>query len=159
MADHPNLIFTTEGGIINQDPEFCFPEDFIYNLQETSICQTASDSSGVIGAYSSVCGALAIEKPEVEPNSFALLCNYPNPFNPTTNIKYTLTDHGYYTLSIYDVNGGLVKNLRSGYGSPGEYTALWDSTNDNGQKVATGLYFYHLSTKSNTLKNKMTLVK
>ena len=113
----------------------------------------------MIGAYSSVCGALAIEKPEVEPNSFALLCNYPNPFNPTTNIIYTLTDHGYYTLSIYDVNGGLVKNLRSGYGSPGEYTALWDSTNDNGQKVATGLYFYHLSTKSNTLKNKMTLVK
>ena len=159
LADHPNLIFTTEGGIINQDPEFCFPEDFIYNLQETSICQTASDSSGVIGAYSSVCGALAIEQPEVESNSFALLCNYPNPFNPTTNIKYTLTDHGYYTLSIYDVNGGLVKNLRSGHGSPGEYTVLWDSTNDNGQKVATGLYFYHLSTKSNILKNKMTLVK
>ena len=93
------------------------------------------------------------------PQSFKLLGNSPNPFNPTTNIKYTLTDHGYYTLSIYDVNGGLVKNLRSGHGSPGEYTVLWDSTNDNGQKVATGLYFYHLSTKSNILKNKMTLVK
>ena len=159
MADHPIIKFTTEGGIINEDPAFCSPEDFIYNLQETSICQTASDSSGVIGAYSSACGALAIEQLKVEPNSFALLYNYPNPFNPTTNIIYTLTDYGYYTLAIYDVNGGLVKILKSGIGSPGEYTVLWDSTNDNGQKVATGLYFYHLSTKSNILKNKMTLVK
>ena len=70
-----------------------------------------------------------------------------------------MTDNGYYTLAIYDVNGGLVKILRSGIGSPGEYTVLWDSRNDNGQKVSTGLYFYHLSTKSNTLKNKMVLVK
>ena len=159
FADHPNLIFTSEGGIINEDPEFCSPEDFIYNLKETSLCRTASDSLGLIGAYTSTCGALAIEEPEIEPNVFTLLYNYPNPFNPTTNIVYTLIDNGNYSLKIYDVNGGLVKNLRSGFGRPGEYTALWDSRNDNGQKVANGIYFYHLSTISNIVKNKMILIK
>ena len=153
------LINTSRGGIINEDPEFCSPEDLTYNLKESSICQTASDSSGLIGAYELPCGALMVDQPQIEPNGFAILSNYPNPFNPTTHIVYTLTDHGEYTLKIYDINGKLIRDLISGFGVPGQYKVIWDSSDDNGQKMASGIYFYHLSTISNITKNKMILVK
>ena len=153
------MIFATDGGIINEDPEFCSPEDLTYNLKESSICQTASDSSGLIGAYELPCSALIVDQTQIEPNGFAILSNYPNPFNPTTNIVYTLTDHGEYTLKIYDINGKLIRDLISGFGVPGHYKVIWDSSDDNGQKMASGIYFYHLSTISNIIKNKMILVK
>ena len=72
---------------------------------------------------------------------------------------YTLTDHGEYTLKIYDINGKLIRDLISGFGVPGQYKVIWDSSDDNGQKMASGIYFYHLSTISNIAKNKMILVK
>tara|TARA_B100001540_G_scaffold98914_1_gene88997 strand:+ start:829 stop:1395 length:567 start_codon:yes stop_codon:yes gene_type:complete len=159
FTDLSNLVFTTDGGIINEDPEFCSPQDHEYNLKESSICQTASDSSGLIGAYESSCGALAVDPSQVQPDKFELLTNFPNPFNPTTNIIYTLSEHGEYSINIYNINGKLIKNLVSGFGTPGEYKVMWDSCDNYGQKVASGIYFYHLSTLSNITKNKMILLK
>ena len=159
FTDLSNLVFTTDGGIINEDPEFCSPENLEYNLKESSICQTASDSSGLIGAYESSCGALAVDPSQVQPDKFELLTNFPNPFNPTTNIIYTLSEHGEYSIKIYSINGKLIKNLVSGFGTPGEYKVMWDSCDNYGQKVASGIYFYHLSTLSNITKNKMILLK
>ena len=72
-----------------------------------------------------------------------------------------LTDNNYFIIELNYLgatgNGGIYVGDADGTSTSG--SLLWDSTNDNGQKVATGLYFYYLSTKSNILKNKMTLVK
>ena len=61
FSQFSNIIFTTEGGIINQDPGFCFSYDSTYSLQETSICQEASDTAGVIGAYQATCQQLGLD--------------------------------------------------------------------------------------------------
>ena len=91
--------------------------------------------------------------------TFNLSQNYPNPFNPITQIRYTLTEYGNYSLRIYDITGLLIKTLRSGPGQPGKYTVLWDSTNERGEKVSSGVYFYQLSAKSTFTSNKMILMK
>jgi len=158
ITEFSNIVFTTEGGIIDQDPEFCSPESFSYGLKQTSICQTASDSSGVIGAYALDCNQLGINK-KIILDSFQLLQNYPNPFNPTTQIHFTLEEHEQFSLTIFDMRGRLVKILKMGQGIPGNYKVMWDSTDENGHMVPSGVYFYRLSTPTKIVSNRMLLLK
>ena len=87
------------------------------------------------------------------PKETSLLPNYPNPFNPETWIPYHLSEGAEVTLHIYVVNGALVRTLALGYQPAGMYqsknrAAYWDGRNAFGEPVASGLYFYTLSTES-----------
>ena len=87
------------------------------------------------------------------PKETALLPNYPNPFNPETWIPYQLSEPAEVTLRIYSVNGILVRTLALGHTPAGIYqsrsrAAYWDGRNDVGESVASGIYFYTLSTES-----------
>ena len=89
----------------------------------------------------------------VRPQETKLLANYPNPFNPETWIPYHLAKDGEVTLHIYAVNGQLVRTLALGYQAAGIYqsrsrAAYWDGKNTFGEPVASGVYFYTLSTES-----------
>ncbi len=82
-----------------------------------------------------------------------LLQNYPNPFNPETWIPFHLASAGQVTIQIYDAAGTLVRQLDLGHLMPGRYlnradAAYWDGTNVYGEAVASGIYFYTLSTAS-----------
>jgi hypothetical protein len=159
FSEYPTILFTTEGGMINTNPEFCDPGNNYFNLRDYSVCQTASDSGGVIGAYDYSCDVMLARDDSYAAETFNLSQNYPNPFNPITQIRYTLTEYGNYSLRIYDITGLLIKTLRSGPGQPGKYTVLWDSTNERCEKVSSGVYFYQLSAKSTFTSNKMILMK
>ena len=79
--------------------------------------------------------------------------NYPNPFNPETWIPYHLAEAGAVSLSIYDTAGTLIRTLPLGYQSAGFYenrthAAYWDGRNALGEPVASGVYFYRLTTPS-----------
>jgi hypothetical protein len=89
----------------------------------------------------------------------ALEQNFPNPFNPGTTISFTLDVAGDVTLAVYDGSGALVRVLASGPHQAIPYQVDWDGTNDRGQRVASGLYFYRLETPSGVLTRKMVLVK
>ena len=78
------------------------------------------------------------------PRQFSLAQNYPNPFNPNTRIEYSLAAAGDVTLRIYDLLGREVRSLVRGYQEPGRRVVEWNSTTDNGQPVASGVYFYRL---------------
>lgn len=94
------------------------------------------------------------------PETFSLLQNYPNPFNPLTTIEYNLNRKETVTLSIYNVTGQLVRNLLSNRSHlPGSYRVVWDGTNDMGQRVASGIYFYQIRTSSTAMTNKMLLAR
>ena len=85
------------------------------------------------------------------PRETALLPNYPNPFNPETWIPYRLAEAAFVTLTIYDGSGQIVRTLDVGHQIAGYYTdrmkaAYWDGKNEFGEGVASGVYFYHLST-------------
>ena len=90
---------------------------------------------------------------------FKLNQNYPNPFNPTTNISYSIVEPGIYELAIFNMLGQKIRLLESKRMGSGHYTAHWDATNDSGNKVASGIYFYRLSGKNFTLTKKMILVQ
>ena len=87
------------------------------------------------------------------PQKTALLPNYPNPFNPETWIPYQLAEAADVTLTIYAVDGSLIRTLVLGHQSAGMYqnksrAAYWDGRNEVGEPVASGVYFYTLSTES-----------
>ena len=98
------------------------------------------------------------------PNETALLPNYPNPFNPETWIPYQLTHDTHVKLTIYDANGALVRLLDVGHQPAGFYTdrrraAYWDGRNENGEAVASGVYFYTLTAGDFAATRKMLIRK
>lgn len=84
---------------------------------------------------------------------------YPNPFNPITKIHYSLPKAGELSVRIYNVRGELVRTLHDGYTEQLTGDLQWNGTNDGGQSVASGVYFYQVKTAGNEVFNKMTLVK
>ncbi|MEN8006006.1 MAG: FlgD immunoglobulin-like domain containing protein [Candidatus Krumholzibacteriota bacterium] len=86
--------------------------------------------------------------------------NYPNPFNPSTTIKYSLPRAGHFKLSIYNVRGQLVKTLIDGPRPAGaDQTVVWDGTDNQGSAAASGLYFYDARAAGESVLGKMTLLK
>ncbi|MBX7151510.1 S8 family serine peptidase [bacterium] len=94
------------------------------------------------------------------PEVFSLEQNYPNPFNPTTSIHYELSQKAKVTLKIYNVFGQEVKTLIAGKDHvAGRYDVEWNGRNDQGNQVASGIYFYRLQAGSLNKVMKMTFIK
>ncbi len=93
------------------------------------------------------------------PKTFALYNNYPNPFNPTTNIKYDLAKRVNVSLVIYDINGRIVKTLVNSEQNAGYYNITWNATNNGGKTVATGIYFLKLVAGDYVKLQKLLLLK
>lgn len=82
------------------------------------------------------------------------LYNYPNPFNPTTNIAYQIKERGYVSLKVYDIQGKLVSDLVSEIKEPGQYTVIFNADN-----LPSGMYIYSLKVNDFVQNHKMTLLK
>lgn len=94
------------------------------------------------------------------PVSFDLFANYPNPFNPSTTIRYDLAAAGFVTLSVYDALGHLVKILAKENQAHGRQQVSWDGRDNKGDNVPSGLYFAKLSlNKTNVRTVKMLLIR
>ena len=98
------------------------------------------------------------------PQETSLLSNYPNPFNPETWIPYQLSEPADVALTIYDINGRVVRDLGLGHQRAGMYhnrnrAAYWDGKNAVGEPVASGLYFYTLTAGEFTATRKMLIRK
>jgi hypothetical protein len=86
---------------------------------------------------------------------------YPNPFNPTTTIKYSIAERGHVSLKIYNAAGQLVRTLVDEVQSPqaAAFSKTWNGLNDRGQPVSSGVYFYKLTTDDFAQTKKMVLLK
>jgi hypothetical protein len=93
------------------------------------------------------------------PHDFSLQQNFPNPFNPSTEIRFDLPQEGYVNLSVYNMAGHKVRSLESGDMQPGYHSIIWDGTNDAGSKVSTGMYFYSIQTNGFQATKKMLFLK
>ncbi len=98
------------------------------------------------------------------PKQTALLANYPNPFNPETWIPYQLAKTAEVTLTIYAINGTVVRTLALGYQEAGHYqnrsrAAYWDGKNELGESVASGVYFYTFTAGEFSATRKMLIRK
>jgi len=90
---------------------------------------------------------------------FSLSQNYPNPFNPETEISFTLPERVSISLAVYNVFGQKVRGLIQGTLPAGSYNVTWDGTDNQGNRLASGTYFYQLSDGENTSTQKMILMK
>jgi len=93
------------------------------------------------------------------PDVFKLSQNYPNPFNPTTTISFQLPEPVEVRLVIYNVRGELVRTLVEERKNAGYYDVIWNGTNQQGQVVANGLYFYEMKTGKFIERKQMMLLK
>lgn len=93
------------------------------------------------------------------PTVFALLPNFPNPFNPETTLRFQLPKRGAVELAIYDAAGQRVRALLGGELAAGAYTAVWDGRDQAGHEVASGTYFARLRAGSRMQVRKMTLLR
>ena len=100
-----------------------------------------------------------LDNDSVGPISFSLSDNYPNPFNPSTTIDYSVEEPGLVDLSIFDASGRLVKKLVSESKNVGSYSVSWNGVTDSGVNASTGMYFYTIEVGSFTDTKKMLLVK
>lgn len=109
-------------------------EDFLYGKTETNLNNENIDNS--------------------IPKQFDLSQNFPNPFNPTTTIKYTLPKNGLVTIKIYDITGREIKTLVNEIKQTGKY-----SIDFNGSELASGVYFYRLQSGDFVMTKRMVLIK
>ena len=93
------------------------------------------------------------------PESFELQQNYPNPFNPSTTISFSLAKQTSVNLSIFDVTGRLVATLVDAELEAGSHQAVWDAVDSYGASLASGVYFYTMTTSTISLTKSMTIVK
>ena len=108
--------------------------------------------------------APSLETSTIIPNQTGLLTNFPNPFNPETWIPYQLAKPAEVTLTIYDIRGVVVRELKLGHQPAGFYhnrsrAIHWDGRNAFGEKVATGVYFYTLKAGDFTATRKLLIRK
>jgi hypothetical protein len=95
------------------------------------------------------------------PKRLALLGNTPNPFNPSTTIRFAVPagPSQPYSLRVYDVRGAFVRELANGRIGGGTHEARWDGRDHHGSPVSSGVYLYQLQVGANKLTGKMALVK
>ena len=93
------------------------------------------------------------------PEDFILSQNYPNPFSSSTTIQYDLPESQKVVIKIYDVRGRLIKVVVDEEQNAGFKNVNWDATNEDGDKVSSGVYFYQITTKKNNKARKMLLIR
>ncbi|MDD3104206.1 MAG: T9SS type A sorting domain-containing protein, partial [Candidatus Cloacimonetes bacterium] len=93
------------------------------------------------------------------PLQTSLKGNYPNPFNPSTNISFILANETDARLEVYNVRGQKVKTLCNTMLAKGKHTVAWNGRDDHNRQVSSGIYFYRLSTPEGSFTNKMMLMK
>jgi len=101
-------------------------------------------------------GSLSVES---TPTEFALLQNFPNPFNPETTIKYNVAEGANVSLRIYNVVGQVVRTLVAEQQNAGRYTVRWNGADDRGVSVSSGIYFYQISAGDFSDVKKLMLLK
>ena len=85
--------------------------------------------------------------------------NYPNPFNPETQISFQISKDSYVSMNVFNLKGQLVKSLVNENLKSGSHTITWNGNDDNGRAVASGIYFFRLSNDGVNKIHKCTLMK
>ena len=132
-------------------------------LIETWIAQARLEDDGSLAFKQGIENLQALLASLI-PKETALLRNYPNPFNPETWIPYQLAAPAEVALTIYDMDGQMVRRLAVGHQAAGMYQSrsraiYWDGRNQFGESVASGLYFYTLTAGDFTATRRMVILK
>ena len=152
-------VFVPYGGIAYAALEYGVPEmTWSWDVWAWDGFEVTPSSSGPRELHVDVSDMLGIDG-ETLPTEFALHNNYPNPFNPVTNILYDIAEVSDVTLEIYNVMGQRVRTLVNGSHEPGRYQITWNATNDFGQGLSSGMYIYRIQAGDFVSVKKLVLMK
>ena len=146
---------TDGGGNLSVDPLFCGNVEHPYNLQDGSPCATGCGGE-LIGANSTGCGSSPA--PMVQPKAL-VLGNQPNPFNPRTTIFFELPDGGPAHLRIFDLAGRMVTEQMWTDLPAGRTEFHWNGQDRHGRDVTSGVYFYRLDSRNQSISKRMSLIR
>ena len=166
-SDEPDVVLYR----IYRDIELSFdpgPEDLVHETPDTFWVDTVEDGYLYYYRVSAVDdagnegGRAATETTtgaNGQPSATVLHQNIPNPFNPTTLIRFELPERARVRLLVFDVQGRLVRTLVDGELQPGGQEIAWNGRDDDGRNVASGVYFYRLETPQTLVSRKMVLLR
>ena len=139
------------------DIEFCSSNDSINYITDSTgyslLEPTTLDGTVIIGVQS------VLDESSLVPLSFELKGNYPNPFNASTIIEYSLAEQGYVSLEIFDILGRKVTTLVDGFEQAGNYQKAWYGRNDMGQVLSSGIYFCKLAVDGRIVTKSLNFLK
>jgi len=136
------------------------PVEFMGNERENSfVTLEGIKLAGADGSLINTVARTNSSEVKVIPGTFALHQNFPNPFNPSTEIRFDLPEAGNVNLAIYNLMGQKIRTLSSDNMTPGYHAIIWDGTNDIGSQVATGMYFYSIQSSEFQATKKMLFLK
>ncbi len=137
--------------------------DILYNSarddEYTSAVPNDDWGYGKIDVEAAVESIASADDSAVAPANIKLLPNYPNPFNPTTTIEFSIPQDGHAVLKIYNIRGQHVKTLQNAMLEAGEYSMVWNGTNERNVPVSSGIYFSRLEAGDSVRVQKMVLMK
>jgi hypothetical protein len=122
---------------------------------EDSITVTLTSALTVTAVFSH---PVAVEQ-AIHPPSFSLFQNAPNPFNPSTTLRFGVPEEGKVRLAVFDMTGALVRTLVDEHVEAGMREVVWDGRDTNGREAASGTYVYRLKSRHGTLVRRMTLLR
>ena len=128
--------------------------DYFYKLQSVSLTGATSFHGPIFVGLTSV----DLKKSAV-PENYSLSQNYPNPFNPETTIEFGLPKAGFVEITIYDINGRLVRKLVSEQISAGNHIVKWNANDESGNRLTSGIYYYRMKVSDYQQTQKMILMK
>jgi glucuronoarabinoxylan endo-1,4-beta-xylanase len=149
---HPQTILIQGKIIATRFPVKNASVIFIDNTDTTNKFSALSDASG---NYQVNLNVTSVESGNSLPTKFELEQNYPNPFSLSTAIPYQIKKEADIQVTVYDILGRVVRKFNIGQQSAGLHNVLWDGRNNFGQTVASGIYFYKLSTEGESQFKKM----
>ena len=156
------VVANLHSGFIEDDENLYLNLPLQFSGDDYQVSTVSLKDIKIAGAGGNIVRSLArTESSDVKaiPVNFALQQNFPNPFNPSTEIRFDIPENDHVTLSVYNMMGQKVKTLASGNMTPGYHSIIWNGTNDIGAKVATGMYFYSINTKNFQSIKKMLFLK
>ena len=114
-------------------------------------------SDMIVGNGMKPLGLSRIARPA--PEEYSLSDAYPNPFNPTTTLSFSVPTEGVVSLNIYDMTGRLVSTLVDGNLEQGYHSIIWNGMDSNGHAVSSGMYIYSLKGEGVSITKKMVMMK
>ena len=143
-----------------EDPLFCDPENMDFSLQSNSPCLPENNECDVlIGAFGEGCVPSRVSEPWSFIGRARLFQNHPNPFNPSTSIKFAVPNFLPVKLTIYGIDGRYISTLTDDDYIPGPHSVTWNGTDDQGRSVASGTYIYRLEAGEYVESKRMLLVR
>jgi len=138
------LIYSIDGNVISKDMPLFFTNKE-YDVSSIIIANTNAEEVDIVYDFM--------------PDDFVLNQNHPNPFNPVTNIEFSIKKESYVTLKVMNLLGREINTLVNDITPSGFYSVQWDGKTSSGSFAPSGIYIYQLQSVEGTLSRKMVLMK